>query len=500
MKPAARRDSRSGPAEARLAIERFLRASKSPLFVEPGEDPITIQPDNHVLEWRSGYLTFEIWDETRNFSRRIVALERETRARLDLEIERFGKRTGTIAIVDSSAAQDISRRNARLTYRERFRRSLSRQFPGWRILDVSAEADLEHSLSPSYPRAIVRGGSSAWAAIGAGPESDADGVLTFGIIWLDYLRARERRYALAGLALFLPAGRERTTCLRLRWLNQGAAQYIAYAQFEDGFEDRIDLADYGNLDTHIERCTRPMPDADAVVEGWVDTVAAAPGVERIMRSDGNISLRVSGLEFARTSGNRLLFGLETRHTATASNLREIVSLAAGITQFRHSGASDRVNPLYCRNPEGWLESQVRSHLQQIDATLSPAPLYGQVPAFTGGDRDVIDLLAADATGRLAVLELKASEDIHLPLQALDYWMRVKWHAERSEFGANGYFPGVQLRQDAPRLMLVAPSLDFHPANEIILRYFDPTIEVERIGIGLDWRNEVKVMFRYANRR
>jgi hypothetical protein len=52
----------------------------------------------------------------------------------------------------------------------------------------------------------------------------------------------------------------------------------------------------------------------------------------------------------------------------------------------------------------------------------------------------------DYSGRLAVLELKASQDIHLPLQALDYWIRVKWHLDRDEFSSHGYFPGVILRK------------------------------------------------------
>jgi hypothetical protein len=145
-----------------------------------------------------------------------------------------------------------------------------------------------------------------------------------------------------------------------------------------------------------------------------------------------------------------------------------------------------------------LESQVRRQIQEIDATLEPAPVYGQVPQFTGGDRDVIDLLAVDGRGRLAVLELKASEDIHLPLQALDYWMRVKWHAGRGEFGASGYFPGTALRTEAPRLLLVAPALDFHPSNETVLRYFAQEIDVLRIGVGLGWREDLKVMFRHGN--
>jgi hypothetical protein len=148
-----------------------------------------------------------------------------------------------------------------------------------------------------------------------------------------------------------------------------------------------------------------------------------------------------------------------------------------------------------RNPEAWLESQVRSHIQEIDATLLPSPVYGQVPAFAAADRGVLDLLAVDHRGRLAVIELKASEDVHLPLQSLDYWMRVQWHLERREFQANGYFPGRELLCDPPRLLLVSPALDIHPSNERVLRYFSPRIPVERVGVGLEWRKELKVMYR-----
>jgi hypothetical protein len=113
---------------------------------------------------------------------------------------------------------------------------------------------------------------------------------------------------------------------------------------------------------------------------------------------------------------------------------------------------------------------------------------------------VIDLLAVDDTARLAILELKAAQDIHLPLQALDYWMRVKWHLEQDDFSRAGYFPGIPLRTELPRLFLVAPALDFHPSNETVLRYLAPDIEVERIGIGLEWRQELRVMFRGGLRK
>jgi hypothetical protein len=37
---------------------------------------------------------------------------------------------------------------------------------------------------------------------------------------------------------------------------------------------------------------------------------------------------------------------------------------------------------------------------------------------------MIDVLSVTREGRLAVVELKADEDIDLPMRALDYWSRV----------------------------------------------------------------------------
>jgi hypothetical protein len=91
--------------------------------------------------------------------------------------------------------------------------------------------------------------------------------------------------------------------------------------------------------------------------------------------------------------------------------------------------------------------------------------------------------------------LKASEDIHLPVQGLDYWIRVKHHLDRGDFAANGYFPDLALRTDAPRLLLVSPALEVHPTNETVLKYFAADVDTEQIGLGVEWRKGVKVMFR-----
>ena len=223
-------------------------------------------------------------------------------------------------------------------------------------------------------------------------------------------------------------------------------------------------------------------------------IAELPDVERVPKHDGRLSLRVRGIEFAELVDGEMWFGMDQRRAAHPRHAPEIAGVVEELAGARCE-SGDRLHPLYRQYPEAWLESQVRSGVEQIDATLRIEPVYGQVPAFAGGDRGILDLLAVDHSGRLVVVELKASEDPQLPLQALDYWIRVKWHLDRGEFRANGYFPGVELRPEPPRLLLVSPALEFHPASETILDYFSPRVEVERIGLGLEWRKGLQVVFR-----
>ncbi|HXN45255.1 MAG TPA: hypothetical protein VN893_01355 [Bryobacteraceae bacterium] len=484
-----------GAASAEAAIRRFLGAARQPALIEPGEDRFLLAEGTYALEWHGSRLLIQVWDERRNLARRVVGVQEERTGKLELVIERFGGIEGRITLQDVARAGPAAvRRTPRLVFREEFRRALRRQFPEWRVLDLSTESNLEESLSPAYPRALVRKGGSGWAAI-ASPPGGTGSVLTFGLIWLDYLRKRERRVTVEGLALFLPQAEAGAVCLKLSCLNPRAAQFAAFVYTADGYEDRLDPADYGNLATRLDNCAGMAPQRPEQVAGWVERLSALPFVERIPRQDGSLSLRVRGLEFARARATDLLFGLEQRSKAREANIAEVEELARQIAHLRAPGSAQRENPLWRLHAEAWLESQVRANLEEVDASLYAGPVYGQVPAVAGGDRGVLDLLAAERGGRLAVLELKATEDIHLPLQALDYWMRVRWHAERGEFTRQGYFPGIPLSREWPRLLLVAPSLEFHPKTETVLKYFAPEIAVERIGLGVEWRERVRVMFR-----
>ena len=492
MSSAQRAGGRSAD-ETRAAIEGFLKQSKQPVLLEPGEDLLPLTGDNLALELRGSRLTLEAWDRTRNLARRVLEVAATSSGRLELTVERFAHREGQLFLLDLArrGGADAGRRSGRLVFRERFRLFLRRQFPEWKLAELSAEPNLEFSLSPAFPRAFLRHGQHGWAALACPPDGDAAAVVTFGLIWLDYLRARERRLAVEGLALYAPAGAERAAALRLLCLDPTRTRFELFTYAAEDFVARIDPRDHGNLDTRLEACRRPDPNQSG---SWLG-IATLPGVESVPKADGRLSLRVHGIEFAELSGGELRFGLTERRAAGPQHIGEIEQLAGELARARAAEGADRENALYRRAPEAWLESQVRRNIEIIDASLVADPVYDQVPAFAGGERGILDLLAIDRAGRLAVLELKASADANLPLQALDYWIRVKWHLERGEFHARGYFPGIALRPEPPRLLLVAPSLEFHPTTEALLGYFSPSIEVERIGLAVEWRKGLQVMFR-----
>ncbi len=469
----------------REAIETFVATSLEPAVLEPGEPFIPILKDHYAIEQRGQRLTLQVWDDQRNLVRRILRVEQQKRGRLTLAVEKFARREGLIDLVDRArpTTRDLQRKSSRMVFRERLRLFLAREFPDWKIAELTSEANLEHSLSPAFPRAFLRRGASGWAAIGAGPEvDDVAASLAFGLIWLDYLRRRERRIAIEGLAIVVPAGKSGAISLRLPFLNQDAAKFAIFTYTGEDFAARLDPADYGNVQTVLEPCMRPaFPNTRQADFG---SLRQLPGFEAVDKRDGSLSLRVNGWEIARVM-----------EPPGEARLSEIESLARGVSEIRSEDAENGQNPLYRNQPEAWLESVVRSELAVIDPGLRLRPLYGQAPTFAAGNRAVIDLLACDHQGRLAILEIKASADLQLPLQALDYWLRVKWHLDRGEFSSKGYFPGVELRPDPPRLLLVAPALEFHPTSESILRYLAPSICVERIGVGAGWRKDLRILFR-----
>jgi hypothetical protein len=486
------------PEALLAAIEAFLSSCGSPAVIEYGEEITRLRPGQYALELRAGRVWIELWCETRSISRRILAIERQAIGVLDCAVQRFGGKSAKLSFLDLDRPQSAHKAlcGARQSFSEQFRRMLSRQFPGWEIATLSSGMDLQRSFSPVFPRARITRGNQQLAALACPDIQDESAMLTFALIWHHHLRAHAGQGTQTSLCLFLPAAAGCLTAHRLRWLTGNMLQTRLFRFNAHGSAGEVDARDLGNLQTRVSpHYVQAL--LSAHLSALLARLTAIDGVGYCPELNGAISMRCRGLEFARIEDGRLLLGIETKREVSASHTQHVEQLAAQISDAgigpARRAATYMHRPAVQTFPERWLESSVRSSLSTIDASLLQNPVHGQVLTFAAGDRDLIDLLAVSPSGRLAVLELKASEDIHLPLQGLDYWMRIAWHAQSGEL--EHLFPGILLDGKPPRLLLVAPAICFHSSNASVLGYFSQDIEVERIGVNSDWHENLRVVLR-----
>lgn len=445
-----------------------------------------LRDSEYSLEIRSDRLWIDVWHENRNLSRRIVSIEGRGTGMLDCSIHRFGGAVGKISFLDLDRPQTAHRTlfGARHSFGEQFRRMLCRQLPGWELRSLSSGMDLQRSFSPLFPRARLTRGQHQIAAIACPDAMHEPAFLTFALLWFAHLREHaERKIAATSLHLFLPEGAGTLTAHRLHWMAGRELGTRIFLFNVHGAAGEVEPDDLGNLDTSVKsRYKRSY--VSPHVQELLRRLALLEGVGVCPELSGALSMRFRGIEFARFEEDHLFLGIESKEKIAADGLSRVEQFAQQLRM---------VAPELTPQPERWLESAVRSSINALDPALREEPVHSQVLSLSGRDRDSIDLLAVSHSGILDVLELKAVDDIHLPMQALDYWMRVVWHAERREL--DHLFPGLTLRAEPPRLLLVAPAISFHSANQTVLRYFSPEIDVERIGINSDWQNKLRVVLR-----
>ena len=479
------------------AIDAFLATCRRPAALEYGENPIPLLAGCYALEIRSGRLSIEIWDDTRSVSRRIMSLERHSTGVLDCAIQKFGGKLSRLTFLDLDRPQTVhrTRMGQRQNFAEQFRRMLQRQYSGWEVESLSSALDLQHSLSSIFPRAKVTRGSHTLAAMACPDPEDEPAFLTYALIWHRYLHVRRRTPGLTSLCLFLPESSGNLTVHRLRWLTGESLIPRLFRFNAHGSAGEVDPQDLGNLQTRLA-AAYVVPQLLPETKALLNELKAFESVSCTPELNGAISIRSCGLEFARLENGRILLGIETQREISPSYYFQVTKFAAELSHLaaaQQSAAAGAPNATPPQFSERWLESVIRAQLPLIEPDLIPKPVHGQVLTFAAGDRDLIDLLAISQSGRLAVLEMKVSEDLHLPLQALDYWMRVAWHLQRDEL--RHLFPGAVLENRPPKLLLIAPAMTFHSTNAEIFRYFSPAIEVERIGLNSDWRKNLRVVLR-----
>ena len=506
------------------ALEAFLAEHACAVVLEDGKVLFDMREAKYRLATEHGRCTLHLWGEERNLVRRVSATTMRNGV-LRLSTHRFGQtKPQTLELVADRDRRTPSTREAtRVKYLRGLERVLQRSFPELKTDAFRTAMDLEKSFGPAYARGSLVQGQKAWAVIAVNEEeaqTTVDGILTLGILWLQHCReSGDGRRLYQGLKLIVPRGMAMLTLSRMAWLNANVAQWELWEldQKTEEMEQR-DAADHGNLATRLTHAPNERAAEERFAESKARVMALVPEtmreiVEQRIRSGTELAFLLHGLEFARVrmgyagnsfhSAQETTFGSGANETPlTEENEEELRELVARLFARRVAGG-DRRDPLYRMQPERWLESVLRRDVEPLDAHLDSKHVYTQVPAFAAADRGMLDLLGVTDDGRLAVIELKADEDLHLALQGLDYWVRVRWHHLQNpdhttglgEFQRHGYFGGMRLLQEAPRLYLVAPALRIHPATEVVLRYLSPRVEWILVGLDERWRAKVKAVWR-----
>jgi len=523
----------STPDVIAASLEAFLAEHPQAVVVEDGKVLFDMRAAKYSLSTEHGRCTLQLWGDEGNIVRRVSSAAARAGA-LRLTTQRFGQtRPGTLELLaDKDRRTATTREATRVRYLRTLERAMLREWGEWKADGFRTAMDLERSFGPAYARGSLVQGQQAWAVIAVNAaESQAivDGILTLGVLWLAHCRENAGgRRMYRGLRLIVPRGMGTLTAARLAWMNPDAAQWELW-EFDERTEEleQRDATDCGNVTTRLVQA----PDEGMARERFADAAARVMAlvpdamrdvVEQRIRGNAEMAFLLHGLEFARVrtgyaglSFNRVqevTFGAGANETPlTEENAEELRGLVARLFARRVAGTkgakADARDPLYRMQPERWLESVLRRDVTAIDERLDTAHVYTQVPAFAALDRGMLDVLSVDKDGRLAVIELKADDDLHLALQGLDYWVRVRWHHMQTsdsangpsfglgEFQRHGYFGGVRLAEGAPRLYLVAPALRVHPATEVVLRYLSPRVEWELVALGEKWREKVKVVWR-----
>ena len=430
------------------ALESFLAESPRAVVLEDGKALFDMREAKYKLATEHGRCTLHLWSEEKNLVRRVGAAVLRSGV-LRLSTHRFGQTKPQMLelVTDRDRRTPSTREATRVRYLKVLERVLLRGFPEFRPEAFRTAMDLEKSFGPAYARGTLVQGQNAWAVIAVNEDetqATVDGILTLGILWLHHCReSGDGRRVYQGLKVIVPRGMAALTVSRLAWLNGPAAKWELWEL--DGKAEELeqrDAADHGNLTTRLMHAPNQEAARERFAESAARVMVLVPEtmrevVEQRLRSATELAFLLHGLEFARVrmgfagnsfqSAQEITFGAGANETPlTVENESELRELVARLFARRAAGG-DKRDPLYRMQPERWLESVLRRDVGPLDAHLDPKHVYTQVPAFAAADRGMLDLLGVTSDGRLAVMELKADEDLHLALQGLDYWVRVRWH-------------------------------------------------------------------------
>ncbi|MBA3712762.1 MAG: hypothetical protein H0W76_09980 [Pyrinomonadaceae bacterium] len=475
--------------------------------------PVALRKGEWEVSTSNASLLFSAWSELGTRLWRVTGWE-WTGEKLLLEAtRRMGAERATLELVPraSASAALMALTAARLAAAERLSK-LSRAMvgAGTQVERMGLSTGARRGEPGRYARIVLQTRGGGRVAV-TGPVADlrrheVDSFLASALLWSFRIGDRKTNSHPTPLWLIVTHATASAVGERLTLLREALRRDIALYEVDEARENLApastpELRDLLRADT--ARFKRP---ARVVVSGLAERIVALdPEAVDVVRAGHGETLRFRGLAFARVrrvgDGEHLWFGVDgarRRRLLDESSWPQLLKLIEELSEHRRADARDERHALYKNAPEAWLESLLRRDITRLDPGLIISPLHAQ---FRTSQTDApsgarpIDLLALRRDGRLVVIELKATEDITLPLQGADYWRRVETHRRAGGIARTNLFGDAMIADEPPLVYLVAPTLRFHRAFDTLAHAVSPDIEMYRFDINEDWRAGVRVMRR-----
>ncbi|MEP6741467.1 MAG: hypothetical protein ABJB61_03135, partial [bacterium] len=494
---------------ARATINDLLQTHVEWFFTLAGGDAQALNQRELEVFVAHGRLLLGCWTEKGNRSWKIFSWE-STGDMLTLEASRrMGAERPVIELVPRASAKAIALtvKAARQARCEALAQLVCANQPGAKVERASLSPGARRGQPGRYARIRLRLKHERIAVTGlitAGKPSDADAFLAAALLWFQRTSERTRAPYIQQLRLIVETDLLKPILRRVALLRQSLRDTITIYEVDQQFTElrHVDVPTREDLWKRRLRRFPPTQPAEFTKVAVRIKSIALNAVDVVSARHGE-TLRFFGLPFARIrkvmGTERVWFGLEgsRRRLLEEKSESEFQDLLIALQEHRAAIAGDRQHALYRNAAEAWLESLLRRDITKLDPGLIIAPLHAQFRTARGGTISVrpIDLLALRHDGRLAVIELKVSEDREHVLQGVDYWQRVEAHRRRGHISRAKLFGERKIKNEPPLIYLVAPTLRVHPAFNTLARSIAPDIEIYRFDINEDWRAGVRVMRR-----
>jgi hypothetical protein len=486
----------------RQHAEWFCTAGKSETYA--------LRRDELHISVAQQWLVLSCWTEKGSRSWRILGWEWTGQMLLLQASRRMGAELPLIELVPRASVTAVSAtiRAARQVRCDKLARLVCATAPLETRIERAALSPGTRLGQPGrYARVLLRRKQMRIAVTGpvvASPPGSVDAFLSSALLWHKRTADRLKPPYIAQLWLIVSAELLKPLLSRVGLLREGLRDLIRVFSVDEDLVKCTEAECLGRRELWQKKLARFPPVPVALTSATTAAIVAeAPEAIDVVHSRHGETLRYFGLPFARVRSllgcERVWFGLDAtrRRLLDGSTRREWENLLHDLRAYRSASAVDLRHAFYRSAAEAWLESLLRRDITKLDPGLIIAPLHAQFRTARGGRLGIrpVDLLALRQDGRLVVIELKVSEDREHVLQGADYWRRVEAHRRRGHITRAKLFGDLKIRDEAPLVYLVAPTLRVHPSFPTLARCIAGDIELYRFDINEDWRSGVRVMRR-----